>query len=122
MLINVVVQESERKTIKPIQTFVSQQSAISLGTPINFTHGLANFNSLTQTCLLTGFLVCTTAQYGYVPGDIVTPERGISYQLTTTQIICRPASNGVYIVRANNGRWAKINPNRWNIMIKALVL
>ena len=122
MLINVVVQESDRKTIKPIQTFVSQRSAISLGTPINYTHGFRNFNPLIQTCLLTGFLVCTQSQFAYQVGDIVTPERGISYQLTTTQIICRPAANGVYVVRANNGRWAQINANRWNIMIKALLL
>ena len=122
MLINVVVQESDRKTIKPIQTFVSGQSAISLGTPINFTHGFQGFNPFGQTCLITDYLVCTTNQYGYVIGDLVTPERGLSYQITTSQIICRPAANGVYVVRANNGRWAKINANRWKIMIKALLL
>ena len=122
MLIHLISQQSDRKAIEPIQTFVSAESAITLGAPISFTHNWVNFDPLTQAVLLTGFLVCTSDNLGYFVGDIVTPDRGMSYQVTLTRFTCWPDDKGVFVIRANNGKSGKINAGNWNFLLKALVL
>ncbi len=121
MLTNLIVQEGERKKIKPIQTYTSPTSSISLGNPISFNHNLQAID-FSKSLTVNIFLICTQDQHGYQVGDMVTPERGISVQVTGTQFVVRPADNGVYIVRANNGRWSKINAGRWDLFLTSILL
>lgn len=120
-LFNLVRQTSDRKITKNLETFISPASSITLGTPIIFNHGfvnLAGINSITSTV----YLVNVFAQHGYQPGENVTPDRGISVSLTISELIIYPASNGVFVVRKDNGKSNKINPDRWSLLISTLLL
>ena len=121
MLINNIVIEGDRKKIQPIQKYTSPVSAISLGSPIFFNHDLFGID-LSKSLTATVFLVCAESELGYQAGDVVTGDSGISVQLISSQFIVRPASNGVYIVRADNGKSNKIDARRWYLFLTSIVL
>lgn len=122
MFHRLIDQKSNGRATINLQTFVSGTSGITFGLPVIFNHGFVNFNPLTSYFDCGVYLINSVAERGYVPGNVITPFKGVTLEINSTQLIAHIEDGGVFFIRKDNGKDAKISPNRWNLIIKAIAV
>ena len=119
MLLNLIAHDSQRKYFAPLHVFVAPKTPFVFGVPIYFS---LEFKPSRQTFVLSPFLVCQQAELGFSPGNIVTPESGISTEIAEDSLAVFPAAEGVTVVSKEGGTTQNINPNFWQLSLRGLIL
>ena len=120
-VIEEVILEEKPNTVK-LWDFKSEIFQITLGGADTFALGWVDYDPVKNPPIIQGFLVNVKAIYGYQAGNLVSPTRGVSYQISEDRLVVRFASNGIFLVRRDRGRLARISPRRWKFLITAIAL
>ncbi|MGY2995444.1 hypothetical protein [Mesorhizobium sp. URHB0026] len=109
-------------TLPFTQSYESSQQAMSLGGLVSVAHGLG-----AKPKLYMVVLQCITAQGGYVTGDEVHPNPsydgvsnfGLSIVPTSTNLLVRVGSDGLFIMRPDTGANFAITLANWGLVARA---